>query len=189
MASVVVVLLLLAAGCSGGGTDSGPTDDVVDEVADSTSVESSTASAGNDADNSTEAPSGDESSDDAPAAPVGLPLIDDLPVIDVLGPPESGAGDVPLFEWSAVDGAADYRLAVVGPAGPQWAWVGDTTEIYFGGLSIERPPGLPGLELADDSCWSVVARDAHGGAIAVSQFLPVSPGEATGHECVPGANG
>ena len=122
----------------------------------------------------------------AGVAPAGAPLIEGLPMVVVLGPPESDAGDVPLFRWEAVAGAAIYDVAVIGPDGPLWAWQGAETEVYLGGLPFERPPGWAGPVIAPGSCWSVVARDADGHVFAVSEFLPISPGGSPGHTCVPG---
>jgi len=122
-------------------------------------------------------------------APTGLPLIDGLPVIDVFAPSESDAGDVPLFRWEAVEGAAEYSLAVRGPDGPLWAWRGTGTQIYFGGLPFERPPGWAGPVMVAGSCWSVLALDRSGHVMAVSELLPVSPAESPGHSCVPGEGG
>ncbi len=121
----------------------------------------------------------------AGAAPTGAPLVPGLPVIELLGPPSTGAGDAPLFRWKAVDGAESYALAVVGPDGPVWAWRGAETEVYLGGLPFERPPGWAGPVLVPGSCWSVVARDASGAIVAVSAFVPASPDDSAG-TCTPG---
>ena len=123
----------------------------------------------------------------ADVAPSGLPLVEGLAAINVLGPPESGAGEVPLFRWEPVAGASRYDVGVLGPDGPLWAWQGEVTEIYLGGLPLERPPGLAGPVIEAGSCWSVIARGADGHVIAVSEFLPVSPAESVGHACVPGS--
>jgi hypothetical protein len=118
--------------------------------------------------------------------PSGLPLVEGIPVVTVLGPPESDAGEVPLFSWEPVAGASRYTVAVLGPDAPFWAWQGEETEIYLGGLPFERPPGWAGPVILPGSCWSVMARGADGHIIAVSEFLPVSPAEPAGHSCVPG---
>lgn len=118
--------------------------------------------------------------------PSGRPLVPGLPRLEVLGPPASGAGDVPLFSWSPVEGAATYELVVLGPDGPIWAWIGEQTDVRLGGLDIERPPGLGGPVIAVGTCWSVVAYDATDRAVAVSDFLAVAAGDSGGHECVPG---
>jgi hypothetical protein len=120
------------------------------------------------------------------AAPTGAPLVPGLPVVELLGPPSTGAGEAPLFRWTAVDGAESYALAVVGPDGPLWAWRGQGTEVYLGGLPFERPPGWAGPVLVPGSCWSVVARDAAGAIVAVSALVPASPDQTAG-TCTPGA--
>ncbi len=159
--------LLVAAPACGPGDEAGETD-VVSSTAEEVGAASSTV----------------EESDEAPS---GLPLVEGLPVVDVLGPSESGAGEVPLFRWEPVAGASRYDVGVVGPDGPLWAWQGEANEIYLGGLPVERPPGLAGPVIAAGSCWSVVARGADGHVIAVSEFLPVSPAESVGHTCIPGS--
>lgn len=117
----------------------------------------------------------------------GVALADGVPLVELLGPPASGAGRAPLFSWTEIEGAASYRLAVLGPDGPTWAWAGTDTQVYLGGLSFEQPPGWTGPVIEQGSCWSVVARSADGHVIAVSRYQPVSPGESPGHSCVPGA--
>lgn len=61
------------------------------------------------------------------------------------------------------------------------------TEVWPGGLPFERPPGVWGPVIVDGSCWSVVALDHAGHAIAVSDFLAVSPGETARHQCIAGS--
>ena len=157
-------LLVTATACGGGTsgpTDGGGTSDPTDDTRTSSTLQ------------------------DRPA-PRGQPLIEGLPSITALGPPERDAGDAPLFSWDPVPGTARYSLAVLGPDGPLWAWQGEETEVYLGGLPFERPPGWAGPVIVAGSCWSVVAHDAAGHVVAVSEFLPVSPGESPGHTCVPG---
>lgn len=120
-------------------------------------------------------------------APSGVPLLDGLDQLEVLGPPATGAGEVPLFSWQAVTGAATYDLAILTPAGPLWAWSGAATEIRLGGLPFDRPDGVSGPVLVAGSCWSVIARDTAGHVTAASDYLPVSPGESNGASCEPGS--
>jgi hypothetical protein len=156
-------LLVTGTACGGtaGPTDGGGTSDPTDDTRTSSTVQD-------------------------PPAPRGQPLIEGLPAITALGPPEGGAGEAPLFSWGPVPGASRYSLAVLGPEGPLWAWQGEETEVYLGGLPFERPPGWAGPVIVAGSCWSVVALDAAGHVVAASEFLPVSPADAPGHECVPG---
>jgi hypothetical protein len=117
--------------------------------------------------------------------PSGRPLVTGLPRIEVLGPPDRGAGDVPLFSWKPVDRAVTYDLVVLGPDGPLWAWRGTQTEVRLGGLPVERPPGMGGPVVVAGTCWSVIALDASGHTIAASDFLSVSPGDSAGGACGP----
>jgi hypothetical protein len=133
------------------------------------------------------ADSGEPTGDDTKStAPTGVPLVEGLPVMEVLGPAEGGVGPAPMFRWEAVTGAVRYSLAVRGPDGPIWGWQGDETEVYMGGLTFERPAGWAGPEIVAGTCWSVMARDGDGHVIAVSELLPVSPGDPAGHDCLPG---
>jgi len=169
--AILGALLVTAAGCGNG--DEAATPGVVSSIGETTNVETTNV----------------ESSivGETVVAPFGLPLIEGIPVIDVLGPPESGAGEAPLFRWKPVAGVARYTLAVIGPDGPLWAWQGEETEIYLGGLPFERPPGWSGPVIVAGSCWSVIARGSDGHVMAVSSFLPISPDASTGHNCVPGS--
>jgi hypothetical protein len=124
-------------------------------------------------------------------APVGggAMLIGGVETVEVLAPPATGAGPVPVFRWSRVEGAARYDLVVVGPQGPIWAWQGEETEVALGGLASERPEGLGGPILETGSCWSVVALDNHGHVIAASPLLSISPDQTAGPSCRPGEMG
>ena len=98
-----------------------------------------------------------------------------LAAVELLGPSTEGAGEVPTFGWSPVEGAVAYRLAVVGPdGGAVWAWEGDGTSAALGGVP-DRPVGAEGPVLSPGSSWSVSALDAEGHVIAVSVLRPVSP--------------
>jgi hypothetical protein len=119
----------------------------------------------------------------------GTLLIGGVEPLEVLGPPETGAGPVPVFSWSPVEGATLYDLVVVGPDGPIWAWQGEETELALGGLPFERPEGLGGPVLETGSCWSVVALDGNGHVIAASPLLSVSPDQAPPPPCLPGEVG
>jgi hypothetical protein len=119
----------------------------------------------------------------------GTLLIGGVEPLEVLGPPATGAGSVPVFSWSPVAGATLYDLVVVGPSGPIWAWQGEETEVALGGLPIERPEGLGGPVLETGSCWSVVALDGNGHVIAASPLLPVAPDQASAPPCQPGEMG
>ena len=162
LTSAIGVLLVIISGACGGSSDPDP--------------ETSTSE------------SDSVDAEDIPAvAPTGPPLIEGLPLLELLGPNQSGAGDDPLFSWTAVDGAAMYNQVVLGPDGPIWAWRGTETEIRLGGLPFERPTGIGGPVIVDSTCWSVTALDGETHVIAVSEFVPISPGESSGHVCTPGS--
>ena len=129
----------------------------------------------------------EQSTPESTEPPTGLPLLEGLAPLAVNGPPVGGAGEVPLFSWELVDGAAVYNLVVLGPDGPIWGWRGVETEIRLGGLPFDRPAGMRGPVIGTDTCWSVIALDTGGHVMAASEFLAVSPGESDGHICVPGS--
>ena len=184
MVALGIVLALSCAACSDSETDpttSAPADSVPTTAGTSADAAPDAATAAT----TTSAPAETTA---APAAPLsGVRLVEGMDRVDVLGPPHEGAGDAPMFEWEPVAGAAAYDLVVLGPEGPIWAWRGPETEVWLGGLPFERPPGFWGPVITDGSCWSVVALDDADHAIAVSDFLAVSPGEASGHQCLPGS--
>jgi hypothetical protein len=105
-------------------------------------------------------------------------ILADLASVDLLDPGSTGAGPAPLFRWGAVEGAATYRLTVLGPDGPRWAWEGEATEIRYGGVDEDQagPVIVPG------SWWSVAALDAAGDLVATSDLRRVSPGQDPGPE-------
>lgn len=116
------------------------------------------------------------SENDGQEGSTGTPIDAGLPALTLIAPETTGAGEVPSFEWEAVDGAARYRLVVLDGSGePLWSWNGAETKVNLGGLPGERPEGVSGPVIAADSTWSVVAFDAEGNAIAASNLRPVSP--------------
>ncbi len=93
----------------------------------------------------------------------GLATIDLLP---------TDAGEQPLLSWTPVAGAASYRMAALTSDGsPYWAWIGEATDVRFGGL-----PEVGGQTaiVFEPMTWRVVALDAEGLPIAASE-----PGELT----------
>lgn len=106
----------------------------------------------------------------------GTPIDAGLPALTLIAPETTGAGEVPGFEWEGVDGAVRYRLVVLdGNGEPLWSWNGAETKVNLGGLPGERPEGVSGPVITAGSTWSVVAFDADGTALAVSNLRPVSP--------------
>jgi len=120
---------------------------------------------------------------DGGAAPIGavatLPrpaVFADLPLVTLLAPGALEAGRAPTFEWSAVDAAAAYRLSVLGPDGPTWAWQGGTTSVRYGGV----PNGTSGPSLLPGSWWSVAALAGDDTVLALSELRAVAPSAERG---------
>jgi hypothetical protein len=81
-----------------------------------------------------------------------------------------------MFRWQPVDGAVRYTLAVLTAANePLWAWDGTATDVILGGWPGPPPPEAPGPVLIGPAAWFVVAYDATGTPIAVSDIRAVSP--------------
>jgi len=99
----------------------------------------------------------------------------DYPHVALIGPPQTGAGVGPTFEWAPVDGAVSYRLSVLGPDGPIWLWEGADTSVALALRPDPRPASAPALEIVAGSSWSVAALDGAGNLIAISGSRPVSP--------------
>lgn len=90
--------------------------------------------------------------------------------------PSSGAGSKPKFEWSSVDGAAQYSLFLQFSDGqPYWSWTGSSTSIYLGGLDSAPPEDAAGPILLEGMSWAVIALDADGNVIASSNLQTISP--------------
>jgi hypothetical protein len=103
-------------------------------------------------------------------------LFADLPLVDLVAPVEAGAGRAPVFEWKAVAGAASYRLSVLAPDAPSWAWLGAETRVRYGGVS----EGVNGPSLRPGSWWSVAALTGNGTVTAMSDLRAVSPADDRG---------
>lgn len=95
--------------------------------------------------------------------------------LSLLGPYEAEVGTVPRFEWSDVDGAAKYRLVVLGPQGPIWAWEGTETSVNLGGLTGDRPELMPGPVVEAGTSWSVAAFDASGAVLDIVGPIEIAP--------------
>ena len=117
---------------------------------------------------------GGDGGEEQPGSAIDAPGLDGQVVL--IAPPTEGAGEVPTFEWEPVQGAAGYRLFVVGGDGTAiWSWEGTETSVALGGLTVDRPEGAEGPVVTAGSTWSVVALDAEGHVVAVSVQRPVSP--------------
>jgi hypothetical protein len=100
----------------------------------------------------------------------------ELATIEVIGPSETESGDVPHFEWEGIDGADEYAVVVRDADGAStWAWQGDAEDIWFGGLTRERPPGMAGPTVTAGSTWRVVAFDGDGHAVGISPERSLEP--------------
>lgn len=84
----------------------------------------------------------------------------------------------PVFAWDAVEGAQDYGVMVYAASAkaPQWIWIGTQTQVRYGELpanlvdgSLSGSPSTWAPALAAGADWQVVAMDADGLALAISQ--------------------
>ncbi len=90
--------------------------------------------------------------------------------------PANGAGEKPLFEWAAVEGAARYSLILQFTDGqPYWAWSGSQTSVYLGGTHSPPAAEAAGPALQPGMAWAVLAFDAQQNIIAASQLQAISP--------------
>ena len=113
----------------------------------------------------------------APTEPPSEPFVpfSGLTTIELLTA-SSGAGEKPLFEWSPVDGAAQYSLFLQFTDGqPYWSWLGNSTSVYLGGSAEPPPADAAGPILLDGMSWAVIALDAEGNVIASSNLQSISP--------------
>jgi hypothetical protein len=115
----------------------------------------------------------------------GESLVEGIPLVALLSPGSIGAGAYPVFRWDQVAAAEEYQLVVSAAAGPIWAWEGSATEIRLGAVASEPPAGYGGPSLTEAVCWSVVALDAEGHAVAASAVVPVSPVDEPNIGCSP----
>lgn len=102
-----------------------------------------------------------------------------LTEVTLLGPEPTDVGAVPRFSWDPVDGAAMYRLSVLGTAGPIWAWQGSDTTVWLGAVESEPSPGAGGVRLVEPGYWSVAAIDTTGAVLALSGLRTISPDSST----------
>ena len=121
----------------------------------------------------------------AAVIPEGASLVEGFPLVALLAPSSIGAGAYPVFRWEPVAAAENYQLVVSAAAGPIWAWEGSATEIRLGAVASEPPAGYGGPSLTEAVCWSVVALDAEGHAVAASAVVTVSPVEKPNIGCSP----
>lgn len=110
----------------------------------------------------------------APTQPRAAAL-DGYASVTLTAPAATDAGPSPSFAWKPVDGAAEYRLAVVGADGPVWAWAGPETTVLFGAYADAPAEGVGALRLQTAAWWSVAAFDADGALLAISDHRAVAP--------------
>jgi hypothetical protein len=99
-------------------------------------------------------------------------LFASLPQVELLAPEPVNAGRAPTFRWATVPAAATYRVAVLAPDAPSWAWTGTETSVRYGGVA----EGANGPSLRPGSWWSVAALASDGAIVAISDLRAVSPG-------------
>lgn len=79
----------------------------------------------------------------------------------------------PVLAWQPVDGAASYRLVASASDGsPYWAWLGEATEVRFGGAP---EAGGHTAIVFEPMTWRVIALDADGLPIAASESGALTP--------------
>lgn len=90
-----------------------------------------------------------------------------------LDPADEG-GSHPTLSWQPVDGADSYWLVVHdADRRPYWSWTGSVTTVRFGGG--DRAETNQTAALHDTMTWSVIALDAEGNPIALSDEAPLTP--------------
>ncbi len=78
-----------------------------------------------------------------------------------------------MLAWTPVEGAAAYRLVALTSDGtPYWAWLGEATEVRFGG-AVDT--GGHTAVVFEPMTWRVVALDAEGTPLAASEQAELSP--------------
>ena len=152
----MIALILVAAGCSDG---SSPATEGADDTQ-VTTAESSAADA-------------ESSQEDTPQEDSAEDLVLPPPAFDVLATEPTDAGPRPLLTWASVTGAATYDLVVLDAEGrPYWAWTGEDTSVFLGG--VENPEAV-GAWVFEPLTWIVTARDATGQPLALSEEAELLP--------------
>ena len=92
--------------------------------------------------------------------------------------PVDGGGRRPLLSWESVQGADYYGVVLFAENDqPYWAWRGDESAIYVGGLTGEPPPPeiAVGAIVAPCMTWTTTAYNAEGVPIAAGGPRLISP--------------
>lgn len=86
-----------------------------------------------------------------------------------------GGGTRPILEWSAVDGATDYHVVVLGPGeSTYWAWRTAETSVPVGGLP-QLSSEAAGPSISPGMSWSVLAVAEDGTPLALSGRRDIAP--------------
>ena len=154
IALLVIVLVLVGCGLSGGGNETSPTIESTQESGEQ--VQSPT---------------------DAPTEAQGEPFLNVPGVGSIhLFTDVQGGGEKPLFAWESVSGADRYQLFVFDEAGePYWAWEGTQTQVYLGGSDSQPPADSSGAAVGAGYHWAVVVYDSNGQVLASSELRSISP--------------
>lgn len=87
----------------------------------------------------------------------------------------SGGGRRPILEWARADGAERYYVVVTAPSGRvYWAWRTSDTSVPVGGHPRLNEDAA-GPAVSDGMTWSVVAFDADGSIVGISDARPIAP--------------
>jgi hypothetical protein len=108
-------------------------------------------------------------------ATAGEPFFGAFEEVVVLLTPTAGGGTRPLLEWQAVEGADEYGMYLYAPDDRiYWGWRDAATAVHVGGEPQLRD-GAAGPRVTAGMSWVVVAYDADGLPVAVSELRPISP--------------
>ena len=102
-------------------------------------------------------------------------IFEDIQHMTLLTPSEGG-GERPLLSWQRVEGAEFYRVVLFNDQGiPYWAWQGEDTGIYVGGLTEPPPSNSIGPIVTLCMTWITTAYNAEGVPIAAGGPELLSP--------------
>lgn len=112
---------------------------------------------------------------DEETRPAAEPLFAGLEESVTLLTETADGGHRPLLEWEPVADADHYSAYLYAPSGEvYWAWTGRDTSVPVGGAP-RIDDGAPGPSVTDGMTWAVLAHDAAGLPLAVSEQRPIAP--------------
>lgn len=163
---VPLIAVLVLASCST--ADESGTTVAVDRESTTTSLRPSE-------DTSPEADTGTEAKDQANTVAMHRPAgATAFPPITTMSESSRG-GAHPELSWEAVPGTELYAVALFDPDGRiYWSWQGDESAVHVGGepqLSAEAA----GPSVVAGMSWQVLALDAEGSILAVSDRIAIDP--------------